>query len=166
MLAKLRSHLTYANVMATIAVFIALGGSSYAALHIGSRQIVNNSIRSKDIRNNNLRGKDIRIGTIGSSDVRDDSLSGADIQDGAVGATDLGPIVEVSATSPKIPDTEFGGAGVSCPAGTRVISGGAASSVNRMYLMVSQRSGNGWSASVHNLSGGSADMTVRAYCLE
>ena len=34
MLAKLRSRLTYANVMSTLAVFIALGGSSYAAVTI------------------------------------------------------------------------------------------------------------------------------------
>jgi hypothetical protein len=32
MLSKLRSHLTYANVMATTAVFLGLGGSAYAAL--------------------------------------------------------------------------------------------------------------------------------------
>ena len=30
----LRSHLSYANVMATVAVFIALGGTSYAAITI------------------------------------------------------------------------------------------------------------------------------------
>jgi hypothetical protein len=29
---QLRAHLTYANVMATIALFVALGGSSYAAI--------------------------------------------------------------------------------------------------------------------------------------
>ena len=32
MIDKLRQRLTYANVMSTLAVFIALGGSSYAAL--------------------------------------------------------------------------------------------------------------------------------------
>ena len=34
MRAWLRSRLTYANVMATIAVFVALGGTSYAAIKI------------------------------------------------------------------------------------------------------------------------------------
>jgi hypothetical protein len=32
-MSRIRSHLSYANVMATIAVFIALGGSGYAALN-------------------------------------------------------------------------------------------------------------------------------------
>ena len=30
----LRRHLSYANVMATVAVFIALGGSSYAIVRV------------------------------------------------------------------------------------------------------------------------------------
>ena len=33
---RVRRHVTYANAMATVAVFIALGGSSYAAVKIGS----------------------------------------------------------------------------------------------------------------------------------
>ena len=44
MLAKLRSRLTYANVMSTLAVFIALGGSSYAAFTISGSSIQNRSI--------------------------------------------------------------------------------------------------------------------------
>jgi hypothetical protein len=190
MLSKLRSQMTYANVMATIAVFIALGGSSYAALHVGSTQIVDNSIRSKDIRDNGLRGRDVRTGTIRSSDVRDDSLTGGDvlesslgtvpsasnvdangvnstaIQDGAVRAPELGPITEVSAISTPVADMGFRGAAVSCPAGTRVISGGAAPGRNGMHLTVSQRNGNGWAAEIHNESGDTGTFTVRAYCLE
>jgi hypothetical protein len=60
MLVWLRRHLTYSNVVSTIALFVVLGGSAYAATRIGSRQIVNNSVRSQDIRNNNVRSKDVR----------------------------------------------------------------------------------------------------------
>jgi hypothetical protein len=41
MLARLRARLTYANVVATLALFIALGGSSYAITQIGSKQVRN-----------------------------------------------------------------------------------------------------------------------------
>ena len=34
LLHRLRDRLTYANVMSTLAVFIALGGSSYAAIKV------------------------------------------------------------------------------------------------------------------------------------
>ena len=47
MLHRLRKRLTYANVMSTLAVFIALGGSSYAALEISGSSIKNRSIPAK-----------------------------------------------------------------------------------------------------------------------
>ena len=76
-LSKLRS-LTYANVVASIALFIALGGTSYglATGSIGSREIKNNSVRSKDIRN----------GTIGSREVKDGALLGEDFKAGQLPA--------------------------------------------------------------------------------
>ncbi len=46
--------------MSLLARFVALGGSSYAALRVGSKQIVNNSIRSKDIRDNTVASKDVK----------------------------------------------------------------------------------------------------------
>jgi hypothetical protein len=79
---KLRSQLTYANVMATIAVFVALGGTSYAVAtgSIGSREIKNNAIRSGDIRNDQVR----------SADVRDESLLARDFKPGQLPAGPAG----------------------------------------------------------------------------
>ena len=34
MTSRLKSSLTYANVMATVALFLALGGGAYAAIHL------------------------------------------------------------------------------------------------------------------------------------
>ena len=72
---KLRPKLTYANVMATLALFVALGGTSYAATKIGTRQIANNSIRTQDIRNGTIRGRDLRRGTLTAREVNEDRLS-------------------------------------------------------------------------------------------
>jgi hypothetical protein len=85
---KLRSRLTYANVVASIALFIALGGTSYglATGSIGSTEIKNNSVRSKDLRDNDVRGKDIRNGTIGSPDVADGALLARDFKAGQLPA--------------------------------------------------------------------------------
>jgi hypothetical protein len=54
MLARLRSCLSYANVMATIAVFVALGGGAYAAFtlpanSVGSRQLRNSAVTPKKV---------------------------------------------------------------------------------------------------------------------
>jgi DNA-directed RNA polymerase specialized sigma24 family protein len=51
---------TYTNVMATLALFIALGGSSYAALSISGKSIERRSIPAKKLKRNSLTGKEIR----------------------------------------------------------------------------------------------------------
>jgi hypothetical protein len=63
----LRRRLTYANVMATLAVFIALGGSSYAALTVTGRTVKNGSLTFRDLRRDTLGGsriKESRLGTV------------------------------------------------------------------------------------------------------
>jgi hypothetical protein len=57
---KLRHRLTYANVMSTLAVFIALGGSSYAALEIRGSSIENRSIPAKKLKRNSITGREVR----------------------------------------------------------------------------------------------------------
>ena len=54
MLARLASRLTYANVMATVAVFLALGGGAYAALElpknsVGTKQLKNHAVTPKKV---------------------------------------------------------------------------------------------------------------------
>jgi hypothetical protein len=56
----LRRHLSYANVMATVAVFIALGGSSYAALKITGADVRNGSLSNRDLKRNTLDGTRIK----------------------------------------------------------------------------------------------------------
>ena len=59
MLTKLRQRLTYANVMSTLAVFIALGGSSYAALTISGNSIKNRSIPAKKLKRNSITNREV-----------------------------------------------------------------------------------------------------------
>jgi len=59
MLQSLRHRLTYANVMSTLAVFIALGGSSYAAFTINGGSIKTHTITGTKLRHNTLTGAQI-----------------------------------------------------------------------------------------------------------
>ncbi len=136
MFKKLRPHLTYANVVSSICLFVLLGGSAYAATRIGSRQIVNNSIRSKDIRNGNVTSRDIKNNDVRSGDVRNGSLLAGDFAPGQLPR---------GAQGPQGPRGATGAAGVSgyqivqknerttgaristslpCPTGKRVVGGG------------------------------------------
>src|SRR5204863_5202702 len=51
---RIRSRLTYANVVATIALFIVLGGVSYAAF-----KLPKNSVKSKNIVNHQVKSNDL-----------------------------------------------------------------------------------------------------------
>jgi hypothetical protein len=62
----LRRRLTYANVMATLAVFIALGGSSYAALTVTGRTVKNGSLTFRDLRRDTLGGSRIKESLLGT----------------------------------------------------------------------------------------------------
>lgn len=70
-----------ALVIALIALFLSLGGGAYAALQIGSRSIVNNSVRSLDVRNDDLRSKDIRNRSLTGRDLAFDSLEGPQVDE-------------------------------------------------------------------------------------
>jgi hypothetical protein len=62
-LRRIRSHLTYVNVVGSLALFIALGGVSYAAIKlpkdsVGAKQIKANSITSSEVKGRGLRAAD------------------------------------------------------------------------------------------------------------
>ena len=75
---RLRSHLTYANVMASVAVFVALGGTSYAVT-----QLPKNSVGSAQIRSGAVGTSEIRKSAIRSDDIKDRSVALRDISRGA-----------------------------------------------------------------------------------
>jgi hypothetical protein len=63
-LARVRSRISYANITATLALFIALGGTGYAAVtlprdSVGAKQIRNRAVGSSEIRNRAIKLHDI-----------------------------------------------------------------------------------------------------------
>jgi hypothetical protein len=91
MLTKLRARASYANVVATLALFLALGGSSYAALTITGRNVANRSLTAKDVKRNSLT----------TTEVRDRSLRGKDFKPGALPVGAPGPMGDTGAPGPK-----------------------------------------------------------------
>jgi hypothetical protein len=65
----IKPRLTYANVMATIAVFLSLGGGAYAALKlprnsVGPQQIKSNAVSSSKVENGSLLSGDFKSGQL------------------------------------------------------------------------------------------------------
>lgn len=81
-----RGRLTYANVMATLAVFIALGGVSWAALKIPA-----NSVGSKQLKDDSVGGPEIKDGVVGTKDLKAGSVGPDALQGNAVGFDNLAP---------------------------------------------------------------------------
>jgi hypothetical protein len=95
--------------VAIIALIVALSGTTYAAVRIGTKQIKNNAITSPKIRNGQVRSVDlsrnsvntakilasavgglqIRDAGVGNADLANDSVTGGKVRAGAVGNSDL-----------------------------------------------------------------------------
>ena len=92
---NLRSRLTYANVVATLALLLAVGGGTvYAALQLGknsvkSKNIARGAVRASDLHTAAVTGSKVQDGTITGGDLQDGSITGGDIQDGTITGGDI-----------------------------------------------------------------------------
>jgi len=91
--------------MASIAVFVALGGTTYAAItlpknSVGAKQIKKNGVGASEIKRNAVGSSEVKTDAIASSEIRsgavagdeilDSGVGGAEIADNAVGGTEIG----------------------------------------------------------------------------
>lgn len=116
-LSHARQRLTYANVMSTLAVFIALGGTSYAAFSISGDTIKNRSIRAKKVRHNTLTGREIRESSLGrvSRAKRADTLNGLTAADLKIRCpADTFPSAGVCVERNPRPPAAYSGAVLTC----------------------------------------------------
>jgi hypothetical protein len=70
-MSKLRGRLSFANVMSVIAVFIALGGASYAAVKlpknsVGPKQLKKDAVTTAKIKNGAVTGPKLNLSTLGT----------------------------------------------------------------------------------------------------
>jgi hypothetical protein len=78
-MSRVRQHLTYANVMATIAVFLVLGGGTAVALN-GT-----NTVQSDDLGPGaQVKAPDVAANAVNGTDVVNGSIAGADIAPSAL----------------------------------------------------------------------------------
>ena len=103
---KVRRNLSYANVMATIAVFVALGGGAVAAV-----TLERNSVRTEHIRAGAVNRSDIARTAVDSRSVRDRSLVAQDFRAGELRAGPAGERGPAGAAGPAGPAGPVGSTG-------------------------------------------------------
>lgn len=126
-----------ALAVAILALVVALGGTSYAAVSLAK-----NSVLSKHIKNGQVKGVDMATDAVTAAKVKDGSLAAKDFAAGQLPAGPVGPVgpqgiqgiqgipgpvntvtVVSSSTIPAGPGT-FGSATANCPTGKEVVGGG------------------------------------------
>src|SRR5829696_6395906 len=114
----------YANLMSTLAVFVASGGTSYAAMTVTGEQIKDNTVTGRDVRNS----------SVASHDIRDHSLRSRDFKPGQLPAGLQGPAgpagpAGVSGRGVVSAETAFNSSfsktvTATCPIGKRIVGAG------------------------------------------
>jgi hypothetical protein len=180
-LRRLQQRLTYGNITATIALFIALGGTSYAAIQIprnsvGSSQLRAGSVGSSEVKNRSLRTIDLSVaarnflrgqrGPAGPPGPPGAAGTGAPGTAGASGALGLTYVTAAGV----VPAGEVTSATATCGAGQRVTGGGVRidsasdTAVRETYPNINNTA---WTARVGNddVAGGPFGYTVFAVCV-
>jgi hypothetical protein len=100
----MKRRLNFANVTSAIALFVALGGTSYAAVTlpdnsvgraqiktsgVGKSEIGANTVGSSEIRGSSVTAPDIKTGAVGPSEVRANAIDSDELADGGVAAADI-----------------------------------------------------------------------------
>jgi hypothetical protein len=86
----------YADVVATLALSLALGGTAYAAHalpkhSVGKQQLKPDAVASKKIKNGGVRVADLDSGSVGAAQLQDNVVATTKILNGTIAAADLAP---------------------------------------------------------------------------
>ena len=177
----IRKRLTFANVVACIALFVALGSGAYAATQlpknsVGSKQIKKNAVNSAKVKDRSLKAVDFKEGQLPAGP---QGPQGAKGEKGAPGATN---VVARRALVDNVGNGGQAEESVFCDAGEHLVGGGAAfvnsegkydfpSTLHASVPLgagslpaAEGEEGTGWRASATNQTGATRDFVVIALC--
>lgn len=171
-----------AMIVAMIALFVALGGSAYAAKKISSKQIRTGSVGTRAVKNRSLTSLDMRRDSLGGATIREERLNANKIDarrlktvpransvpKNSIGASDLGSVTRRFSGATTVANGGVGKAGADCKKGELVLGGGGrwadtapGESIQSSYA----DSDTAWTAIGFNASGAPRGFQAFAMCL-
>jgi hypothetical protein len=186
--------LSYTNVTATLALFVALGGTSFAAVKLTGANVRNGTVTGSDLRNESVKGRDVsgltgrdvKNGSLTNSDLA--ALVGADFKAGQLAAGPAGPqgpagttqALTRRATEVVLPPSEAEDVIATCLPGEVAVGGGGihdgtlSEPISVMYSHPVEADGSppedgeratGWSVGGRHEFHGVGDLGMTAYVL-
>jgi uncharacterized iron-regulated membrane protein len=178
----LRPRATYANVTATLALFVALGGGAYAANalppnSVGFKQIKKDAVVTAKIKNNAIKGSKVLDNSLTGADINEASLAKvpsaalADSASRAAAAAAVDKVTYKTATGSAAASSAANAATATCDSGQHVVGGGVkldSAGIGVVNDSYPDSSGTAWTAHVGNGSSGNSaapfNFTVYAIC--
>lgn len=181
----IRQRLTFANIVSCLALFVALGGSAYAATQlpkdsVGSKQIKKNAVNSAKVKDRSLKAVDFKEGQLPAGP---QGLQGPKGDKGDQGASGATSVIARTAVQTGIGTGTLSTDSVGCEAGEHLVGGGAGFVVpgTNAYDFPARLHGSvptgangkpvldsaeasGWRASATNETGATRDFVVVALC--
>lgn len=85
-----KPRLTYANIVSTLALFLALGGgAAYAASKVSSGDLAPGAVHTSDVFKRAITSGKLAVGAVRSNQVVDGAISSKQLADGAIGAKQI-----------------------------------------------------------------------------
>jgi hypothetical protein len=168
---RIQKMLSFSNVVAVLALFLALGGSVYAASSkskISGARIKPKSLPGNRIKARSLTGSQLKPRTLTGAQVKAGSLTGKQVVGSSltgVVASSIGAVQYSVATVTLDGGSSGTTASAACASGQKVVGGGATMSDDDFgYVSDSGPTADrdGWEAT--GWSGGGGQMTVTAIC--
>lgn len=128
MIVRISKSLTFSNVIACLALFIALGGSVYAAGKISGKQIKKSSLPGNRIKPKTVPPNRIKPKSLTGKQVKANSLTGTQINEKTltgVSAAALANVQYQAVQAELPPEGRSGTVTANCPPGAYAIGGGA-----------------------------------------
>jgi hypothetical protein len=182
-----RKRVTFSNVTAFVALFVALSAGSYAAISlpansVGSKQIKAKAVTTAKLKGNSVSATKIAANAINGSKVKDGSLSGADLNLTSLGKVPSAATADTAAAAPvaRVKTLSAGGtsrpassgnvpvdgATATCDNGLVVVGGGVQAGDPSTQIVIDSypNGSSSWSGHVANFDTGTPAFTIFALC--